>query len=385
MKKRSPHFILCVLLSALLICMILVPCVSAAAKTTTKPTTAPTVPPILQACSHAASPEARFTCVFPANQSSGIPEGSPFPVACTDNSSSKPGQTIVSWDWEFGDGGSSTEQNPLHTYTRAGNYDIRLTVTTFCGRQYSNTTVTTISLYCTVPEPGFLTNVSEGFAPLAVQVTDTSLNTGENSTTWTYWLDNTPYSHDRNPVYIFSTPGTYTISQTVWKDCIPAGSTTYPPFARQILVSPSLSASFNASDTGSAPAQLTTVTTAVPVATTPAAGPEPSGAADAATGTLSVVTEPEGVQLYVDDVLRGTSPVMVGLLKGSHTIRLEKEGYNNLTVPVQINGGKVTEFSTTLKPVESSGIAIIPVIALGIIILGVVGFGIFLYRKQKNQ
>jgi parallel beta-helix repeat protein len=34
-----------------------------------------------------------------------------------------------SWFWDFGDGNFSDEQNPSHTYTEAGNYDVVLTVT----------------------------------------------------------------------------------------------------------------------------------------------------------------------------------------------------------------------------------------------------------------
>ena len=37
--------------------------------------------------------------------------------------------TIVSYQWQFGDGGSSTQANPSHTYTQAGDYDAILTVT----------------------------------------------------------------------------------------------------------------------------------------------------------------------------------------------------------------------------------------------------------------
>ncbi|MDR1294264.1 MAG: PKD domain-containing protein, partial [Bifidobacteriaceae bacterium] len=35
---------------------------------------------------------------------------------------------IVGWYWSFGDGSTSTEQNPLHTYTRAGVYTVTLSV-----------------------------------------------------------------------------------------------------------------------------------------------------------------------------------------------------------------------------------------------------------------
>jgi len=40
-----------------------------------------------------------------------------------------PDGTIVSWDWNFGDGGTSTAQNPVHTYASSGTYSVTLTVT----------------------------------------------------------------------------------------------------------------------------------------------------------------------------------------------------------------------------------------------------------------
>ena len=37
------------------------------------------------------------------------------------------------YDWDFGDGGSSSEENPSHTYTTDGSYSVTLTVTNDCG------------------------------------------------------------------------------------------------------------------------------------------------------------------------------------------------------------------------------------------------------------
>jgi PKD repeat protein len=36
--------------------------------------------------------------------------------------------TITSWNWNFGDGASSSIQNPIHTYTYEGKYIVSLTV-----------------------------------------------------------------------------------------------------------------------------------------------------------------------------------------------------------------------------------------------------------------
>src|SRR5262249_14352990 len=53
----------------------------------------------------------------PANPNPGQP------VQFTDNSSGPPTQ----WTWTFGDGGSSTAQNPTHTYAAPGLYTATLT------------------------------------------------------------------------------------------------------------------------------------------------------------------------------------------------------------------------------------------------------------------
>ncbi len=46
----------------------------------------------------------------------------------TDTSTDSDG-TLASWGWNFGDGGTSTLRNPVHTYTTAGTYTVALTVT----------------------------------------------------------------------------------------------------------------------------------------------------------------------------------------------------------------------------------------------------------------
>jgi PKD repeat protein len=45
------------------------------------------------------------------------------------DTSTAPDGTVVSWLWDFGDSGTSTLQNPSHTYASAGTYTVTLTVT----------------------------------------------------------------------------------------------------------------------------------------------------------------------------------------------------------------------------------------------------------------
>ena len=49
------------------------------------------------------------------------------PAAFTDTSSDADG-VVVSRSWDFGDGNTSTQRNPSHTYAQAGEYTVRLTV-----------------------------------------------------------------------------------------------------------------------------------------------------------------------------------------------------------------------------------------------------------------
>ncbi|HOW31967.1 MAG TPA: PKD domain-containing protein, partial [Bacteroidales bacterium] len=54
------------------------------------------------------------------------------PVQFTDLSTITSG-SIVSWNWDFGDGNSSTSPNPQHTYANAGTFNVILTATSDSG------------------------------------------------------------------------------------------------------------------------------------------------------------------------------------------------------------------------------------------------------------
>ena len=55
------------------------------------------------------------------------------------------GCSPYSYSWNFGDGNSSTDQNPTHVYTSVGTYDVTLTVTDDYGKTDNDDTTATIS------------------------------------------------------------------------------------------------------------------------------------------------------------------------------------------------------------------------------------------------
>ncbi|MBE0697315.1 MAG: S8 family serine peptidase, partial [Anaerolineaceae bacterium] len=62
----------------------------------------------------------------------------------SDTSSDSDGM-IASWSWNFDDGATSTAQNPSHTYTAAGTYNVSLTVTDDDGATASTSKPVTVS------------------------------------------------------------------------------------------------------------------------------------------------------------------------------------------------------------------------------------------------
>ncbi|MDX1994988.1 MAG: PKD domain-containing protein [bacterium] len=130
----------------------------------------------------------------------------PLTVQFTDTSTGE----VTGWLWDFGDGTTSTEQNPSHTYNAAGTYTATLTVSGPGGTSEPSTT--TINVLAGAPTASFTTDVTEGTAPLTVQFTDTS--TGE-VTGWLWDFGDGTTSTEQNPVHTYEAAGTYTATLTV--------------------------------------------------------------------------------------------------------------------------------------------------------------------------
>ena len=82
----------------------------------------------------------------------------PLTVQFTDSSTAPEGLTIRTWSWEFGDGETSRDQHPEHTYQQPGDYTVELTVVVTGGinteRKKNYITVTESGANGDEPEPG---------------------------------------------------------------------------------------------------------------------------------------------------------------------------------------------------------------------------------------
>jgi PKD repeat protein len=117
----------------------------------------------------------------------------------------------TSWSWDFGDTGTSTEQNPTHVYSTSGSYTVSLTVTGPGGTD-SETKTSYIQVSAAAPVANFSANQTSGLAPLSVVFSDQS--TGE-VTSWSWNFGDTGTSTEQNPTHVYSTSGAYTVSLTV--------------------------------------------------------------------------------------------------------------------------------------------------------------------------
>jgi microbial collagenase len=60
---------------------------------------------------------------------SGLSGKTPFRASFKSDASADLDGKIVSYRWDFGDGRTSSDPNPTHTYVKAGAYRAKLTVT----------------------------------------------------------------------------------------------------------------------------------------------------------------------------------------------------------------------------------------------------------------
>ncbi len=141
---------------------------------------------------------------FSANPTAGP---APLTVHFTDDSYGE----VTGWLWHFGDGVTSTQQHPVHTYATHGSYTVRLTIS---GPEGSDTLTQThfIEAYADA-EANFEGGPLEGPAPLAVTFTD--LSVGSYTTCAWEFGDGSDGGTCTPGQHTYTAPGTYTVTLTV--------------------------------------------------------------------------------------------------------------------------------------------------------------------------
>lgn len=152
------------------------------------------------------------TCTPPIADFSGSPTSGevPLTVNFTDQSTG-----ATSWSWDFGDEGTSSQQNPSHQFAEAGTYTVTLTATNSCGSDVE-AKIDYITVTCTPPVAEFTGSPTSGNAPLTVDFTD--LSTGAAFWSWDFG-DGIGTSAAQNPTYEYTAEGTYTVTLTVTNTC----------------------------------------------------------------------------------------------------------------------------------------------------------------------
>ena len=128
-------------------------------------------------------------------------------AAFTDGSA---GTNISSWMWDFGDGNTSTMQNPTHTYASGGTYTVCLTVIDSCG---TDSTCQTVTVTPCVPTAAF-THTNSGAA-----YTFTDASTGVSISGWMWDFGDGNTSTQQNPMHMYTANGNYNVCLTITDSC----------------------------------------------------------------------------------------------------------------------------------------------------------------------
>lgn len=105
------------------------------------------------------------TIPVPAFSSEDVCYGSPT-VFVNTSTTNPPGETISAFEWDFGDGQTSTEENPTHIYADPGTYLV--TLTCFTGNEACDAAVSNNTIVSAFPEvyAGEDKNISNGWSTI---------------------------------------------------------------------------------------------------------------------------------------------------------------------------------------------------------------------------
>lgn len=134
---------------------------------------------------------------------------------------------LATWQWNFGDGGSSSLQNPSWVYSQPGTFTVTLSVMAPDAMNYQWIDVKQVTSLVTVPDPiqaQFTASPYWGDEPLTVQFTDTSVG---NAVSWFWDFGDGQTSTAQSPQHTYTQMGQYGAILTTTDAC---GNDTTEPF-----------------------------------------------------------------------------------------------------------------------------------------------------------
>jgi PKD repeat protein len=115
----------------------------------------------------------------------------------------------TAWCWTFGDGTSSTLQNPVYTFYYGGQYTVGFTASNAGGSNFLNSTN-----YISVYAPDFYASPRSGTAPLTVGFVNTGYGYPQPSA-WYWDFGDAQYSTIPNTTHQYLIPGNYTVKMMI--------------------------------------------------------------------------------------------------------------------------------------------------------------------------
>ena len=129
-------------------------------------------------------------------------------VKFTNKSTDTDGDELT-YSWDFGDGNTSTDKNPSHTYESNGKYTVELTVS---DGQDSDTFSKEFNIGSNNPPVASFTSKADG---KTVKFTNNSSDPDGDKLTYSWDFGDGKTSTDENPSHEYATSGKYTVTLTV--------------------------------------------------------------------------------------------------------------------------------------------------------------------------
>jgi PKD repeat protein len=139
-------------------------------------------------------------------------------LACsfTDQSRDDDG-SVVAWSWTLGDGSTSNQQSPSHTYSSAGTYDVTLTVTDDDGAANLKSRRITVNAPPAPNQPP-TADFTSSCSDLVCDFADGSADSDGEVSAWSWDFGDGSGSTARNPSHSYTSGGSYDVTLTITDD-----------------------------------------------------------------------------------------------------------------------------------------------------------------------